>query len=61
VKFEKQDLESEFSFFSRIGDHLEEAIPNIDTVIMTNNSIQELADIEKLSSLQVVFWPLRFQ
>ena len=36
---------------SRIGDGLEEALPNLRSMILTNNNIQELSDIEKLSSV----------
>jgi U2 small nuclear ribonucleoprotein A' len=31
---------------------LEESLPKLNTLILTNNNIQELADIEKLSSVQ---------
>ena len=34
----------------RIGDSLHESIPKLDTLILTNNNIQDLADIEALSS-----------
>ena len=34
----------------RIGDTLHESIPKLDTLILTNNNIQDLADIEALSS-----------
>ena len=34
----------------RIGDSLHESIPNLDTLILTNNNVQDLADIEALSS-----------
>jgi len=34
----------------RIGDSLHESIPKLDTLILTNNNIQELADIEALST-----------
>jgi len=34
----------------RVGDSLHESIPKLDTLILTNNNIQELADIEALSS-----------
>ena len=40
------------SFFRRIGDGLDESLPNIKSIVLTNNNIQELADIEKLSALQ---------
>ncbi len=41
-------------FFRRIGDHLEESLPNLHTVIFTNNNIQELADIEKLATVKKI-------
>lgn len=34
----------------RIGDSLQESIPDLDTLILTNNNIQDLAEIEALSS-----------
>ncbi|RWS20744.1 U2 small nuclear ribonucleoprotein A'-like protein [Leptotrombidium deliense] len=36
---------------SRIGEQLEECIPNLDWLILTNNQIQELGDIDPLSGL----------
>ena len=43
-----------FSYFfnRRIADGLEETLPRLTTLILTNNNIQELADLEKLSSVQ---------
>ncbi len=34
----------------RIGENLEESLPALDTVVFTNNNVQELADIETLST-----------
>ena len=34
----------------RIGEGLELCLPNLSTLIMTNNSLQELADLEPLTS-----------
>ena len=42
------------SICSRFGEHLEENLPKLDTLIMTNNNIQELADIETLSSVKTL-------
>ena len=42
------------SIFSRFGEHLEENLPKLDTLIMTNNNIQELADIETLSTAKTL-------
>jgi len=36
----------------RIAEGLEENLPNLDTLILTNNSIQELADLEPLTSIK---------
>lgn len=38
--------------FSRIGEHLEEYIPNLETMVLTGNHIEELTDIDCLSSLE---------
>lgn len=38
----------------RICDCLEESLPNLHTMILTNNNIQELADIEKLASVETI-------
>jgi len=35
----------------RIGEGLELCLPNLNTLILTNNSLQELADLEPLTSL----------
>ena len=39
---------------SRFGEGLEESLPNLKTLVMTNNNIQELADIETLSSVKTI-------
>ncbi len=36
----------------RFGEHLEESLPKLDSLILTNNNVQELADIETLSSVK---------
>ena len=35
----------------RIGETLHEQVPNVQTVLLTNNSLQELADLDPLGSL----------
>merc|ERR1712227_187263 len=35
----------------RVGEGLELCLPNLNTLILTNNSLQELADLEPLTSL----------
>jgi len=35
----------------RIGENLEESVPNIESIILTNNSMQELGDLDVLSTL----------
>lgn len=35
----------------RIGEHLEQSLPNLDTLILTNNNLQELGDIDPLSTV----------
>lgn len=37
---------------ARIGEHMEESIPNLDTLVLTNNNLQELGDIDPLSTVQ---------
>ncbi|RZC40850.1 U2 small nuclear ribonucleoprotein A' [Asbolus verrucosus] len=36
----------------RIGEHLEEYIPNLESLILTGNHLEELSDIEPLSTLE---------
>lgn len=36
----------------RIGEHLEEYIPNLESLILTGNQIEDLGDIEPLTSLE---------
>ena len=43
-----------FYFSRRIGEHLEEVLPALDSVILTNNSIQELGDIDNLSTVKTL-------
>jgi len=38
----------------RLGDSLEESLPNLQTLILTNNSLQDLADIEPLTSVKTL-------
>jgi len=38
----------------RIGEGLEESMPHLHTLIMTNNNVQELADLEPLSSVKTM-------
>lgn len=38
-------------FFRRIGENLEHYIPNLESVILTNNNISELGDLDPLSTL----------
>ena len=43
----------------RVAEHLEKALPNLETLILTNNSIHELGDLDVLStitSLRVIRW-----
>ncbi|XP_067945091.1 U2 small nuclear ribonucleoprotein A'-like isoform X1 [Watersipora subatra] len=35
----------------RIGENLEESIPNIESIILTNNNMQELGDLDVLATL----------
>ncbi|XP_023015091.1 small nuclear ribonucleoprotein polypeptide A'-like U2A [Leptinotarsa decemlineata] len=48
----------------RLGEHLEEYIPNLETLILAGNQIEELADIEplvnleKLTTLSLMFNPI---
>ena len=39
-------------YYSRIGEDLEESLPNLESLILTNNSIQELGDLDTLSTLK---------
>ncbi|XP_030762690.1 U2 small nuclear ribonucleoprotein A' [Sitophilus oryzae] len=36
----------------RIGEHLEEYIPNLESLILTGNQIEDLGDVEPLTSLE---------
>lgn len=40
------------SFFSRIADDLQETIPNLESLILSGNNLQELGDIDSLAKLQ---------
>lgn len=50
--------------YRRIGEHLEEYIPNLDSLILTGNQLDELSDIEplvnleKLTTLSLMFNPI---
>lgn len=39
-------------FCRRIADHLEEYIPNLESLILTGNQIEDLGDVEPLISLE---------
>ena len=50
--FENETInQTQIKLFLNTG--LEENLPNLDTLILTNNSIQELADLEPLTSIKV--------
>ncbi|XP_065173519.1 U2 small nuclear ribonucleoprotein A'-like [Atheta coriaria] len=36
----------------RLGEHLEEHIPNMETIVLTGNQIEELGDIDPLTTLE---------
>jgi hypothetical protein len=36
----------------RIADGLEQGIPNLETLVLTNNGLQELGDLDALESLK---------
>ncbi|XP_046550264.1 U2 small nuclear ribonucleoprotein A'-like [Haliotis rubra] len=38
----------------RIGERLEESLPNMETLILTNNGLQELGDLDNLGSLKTL-------
>ena len=40
--------------FSRFGEGLEESLPSLDNLILTNNQISELADLETLSGCKKI-------
>lgn len=40
------------SCFSRIGEHLEEYIPNLESLVLTGNHIEELTDVDCLSTME---------
>jgi len=44
----------------RIAEHLEQNLPNLDTLILTGNNIQELGDVDTLSSVTTLT-TLRFE
>lgn len=39
---------------SRIGERLEESLPYVETLILTNNGLQELGDLDNLGSLKTL-------
>lgn len=41
-----------YFWFSRIADHLEEYIPNLESLILTGNQLEELSDIDALVTLE---------
>lgn len=38
--------------YRRIGDVLHETIPNLETLVLTNNMVQDLAEMDNLSQLK---------
>ena len=38
--------------FRRMAEHLDDCLPNLETLVLTNNNIQELGDLDVLSSFQ---------
>jgi U2 small nuclear ribonucleoprotein A' len=40
------------NWIGRIADDLHESVPNVETLVLTNNHMQELGDIEPLAKLQ---------
>ena len=55
-------LNKSFYLCRRVAEHLEEVLPNLDSMILTNNSLQELGDVDNLStvkSLRTIWWALR--
>lgn len=40
------------AFYSRIGEQLEEHIPNLESLILTGNQIEELGDVDVLTNLK---------
>lgn len=51
INFWLEILHFIFQFFSRISEGLEECLPNLESIILTGNLIQELGDIDVLSKL----------
>lgn len=41
-------------FLSRIGENLQESLPELKSLILTNNHIQELGDIDPLSTVKTL-------
>ena len=41
-------------YFRRIAENLEENLPNLESLILTNNSVQELGDLDSLSSVSTL-------
>lgn len=38
--------------FSRLAEHLEEYIPNLESLVLTGNQLEELGDIDPLATLE---------
>lgn len=38
----------------RIGEHMEEGLPNLESLLLTNNNIQELGDIDNLHTVKTL-------
>lgn len=44
-------INTDHGFFRKIGDNLEQHIPNLETLVLTGNMVQELGDIDPLATL----------
>lgn len=40
-----------FNIYRRLGEGLETTLPNLDTLVLTGNLLQELADLDPLTTL----------
>ena len=41
-------------YFRRIGEHLEESLPSLESLVLTNNNIQELGDLDNLATVKTL-------